>query len=236
MIADLQVRLLLPEGGGDEFWSAALGWPLAAGATRDVATFSPPGGDSFIQRWRVTEMPRVQVAFEVDDVVSETGRLLRLGATADRGGPGLRSPGGWPVGLVEARPRRRPAAQRWPTGHRSRLVQVCIDSPPALHDHEVAFWAGALGWDWRDSDSPEFAGKLVRPGTSVRILLHRLGPDDGGTVVRAHLDLGTDDLESESTRLVQIGAERLWTGRGWLTLRDPAGMLFCVTENSPDTP
>ena len=70
----------------------------------------------------------------------------------------------------------------------------------------------------------------------MQLLLHRLGDDDGGTTVRAHLDLGTDDLELETQRLTDAGATRLWDGRGWITLRDPAGMLFCVTGNSPDAP
>jgi hypothetical protein len=28
----------------------------------------------------------------------------------------------------------------------------------------------------------------------------------------------------------------MWDGSGWITLRDPAGLLFCTTENSPDAP
>ena len=33
-----------------------------------------------------------------------------------------------------------------------------------------------------------------------------------------------------------VGAERLGPGRGWIVLRDPVGMVFCVTGNSPDDP
>jgi hypothetical protein len=53
-------------------------------------------------------------------------------------------------------------------------------------------------------------------------------------VVLAHLDLGTDDLASEVTRLRGLGADEIGAGRRWHLLRDPSGLTFCVTENSPD--
>jgi hypothetical protein len=70
----------------------------------------------------------------------------------------------------------------------------------------------------------------------VQLLFQRLGNDDPGTAVRAHIDLGTDDIEADAQRLIQLGAERVGTGRGWIVLRDPVGMVFCTTGNSPDTP
>ncbi len=149
----------------------------------------------------------------------------------------MTSPGGWPFCLVRRRDRSRPAATQWPGGQRGRLVQVCIDSPAELHDREVEFWRGATGWRWQESPDEEFAGKLYpEPGSPIQLLLHKLGQDDEGRTTRAHLDLGSDDREREADRLVGLGAERLWTGGGWITLRDPAGLLFCVTGNSPDAP
>jgi hypothetical protein len=58
--------------------------------------------------------------------------------------------------------------------------------------------------------------------------------DEPVGLVRAHLDLGTDDLASEITRLCALGAEEIGPGRGWHVLRDPLGLAFCVTENSPE--
>jgi hypothetical protein len=37
-------------------------------------------------------------------------------------------------------------------------------------------------------------------------------------------------------RLLDLGAERLLDGEGFVALRDPAGLGFCVTGNSPDAP
>ena len=97
--------------------------------------------------------------------------------------------------------RRHSASQE----HRSRLVQICIDSPPNLHDQEVAFWRAATGWRWREGDGDEFAGKLYPPtGSSVQLLFQRLGSDDPATAVRAHIDLGADDIEAEAARLVGL--------------------------------
>src|SRR6478735_7494700 len=115
-------------------------------------------------------------------------------------------------------------------------MQICIDSPPALADREVGFWRAATGWRWVPSPAPEFAGKLhPPPGSPVQLLLQQLS-DDEATTVRAHLDLGCDDRDAEADRLVGLGATRLWTGDGWITLRDPAGLVFCVTGNSPQDP
>jgi hypothetical protein len=101
----------------------------------------------------------------------------------------------------------------------------------------VAFWRTATAWRWSEGSGDEFAGKLYPPaGSSVQLLLQRLGSDDPATAVRAHIDLGADDIEAEATRLVGLGAERLERGRGWIVLRDPVGMVFCVTGNSPDNP
>jgi hypothetical protein len=112
-----------------------------------------------------------------------------------------------------------------------------VDSPAGVHEAEVAFWRSALSWRWAESDSEEFEGKLYPPpGSSAQLLFQRLGEDDSGAAVRAHIDLGTDDLEGEAQRLTQLGAERVGPGRGWIVLRDPTGLVFCATGNSPEAP
>jgi hypothetical protein len=77
---------------------------------------------------------------------------------------------------------------------------------------------------------------LLTEGLQRSLLLQRLGSDDPATEVRAHIDLGADDIAAKAARLVGFGAERLGPGRGWIVLRDPVGMVFCVTSNSPDDP
>jgi hypothetical protein len=222
------------------FWSAALGWPLGDSwpGHPEFRSFAAPEGHSFIHRQIGDHGPRIHFDLEIVDR-GLADRLVELGAVVTGRGDGwrpMRSPGGLPYCLVDRQEHLRPPALVC-DAHRSRLVQICIDSPPTVQDQEVAFWRAATGWRWRESHHDEFAGKLHPPaGSSVQLLFQRLGPDDPGTAVRAHIDLGADDVEAETNRLVKLGAERLGPGRGWIVLRDPVGMIFCVTGNSPDDP
>jgi hypothetical protein len=236
-------------GAGTRFWSAALGWPLGEAWSNhpEFRTFLPPAGDAYVLTQTLQQgEPRVHVDLEVADVAASAERLSLLGATNPRRGNGwqiLRSPGGLPFCLIPADPHQSvPPSTAWADGHRTRLVQVCIDAPADLLDREVEFWQAALTavsgpagqWTWRPS-AEEFVGRLLPPtGCPVQFLFQRLGETDPGRTVRAHLDLGSDDREAEAQRLVGLGAERLWTGDGFVCLRDPVGLPFCVTGNPPD--
>jgi hypothetical protein len=114
------------------------------------------------------------------------------------------------------------------------MVQVCIDSPVDVHDREVAFWRELLRGRWVDSPTPEFAGMWHDDaGSPLQLLFQRLDEPTGR--VRAHLDHGTDDQPAEVGRLLELGAEDVGRGHGgWHTLRDPAHLMLCVTENSPE--
>ncbi len=232
---------------GAAFWCSALNWTLGDPwpDNPEFRTFrAPQGGDGYLILQLIEGPPRIHLDFEVTERDRVADRLIDLGASQVRTRDlwrTLRSPGGLPFCLVESsRDRKRPPPNG-PAGQRSRLVQVCIDSPGVLHDREVAFWREATEWRWKaskgDAESHGFAGKLYPdPGSPIQLLLQRLGDDDHATSVRAHLDLGCDDREAEAARLAALGATRLWDGKGWITLRDPTGLLFCTTDNSPDAP
>ena len=222
------------------FWSSALAWPLGEPwpGHPEFRSFTPLAGDSYIHQQIGDHGPRIHFDLEVDDR-GFADRLVELGAVVTgqfEGWCPMRSRGGLPFCLVDRQDHIRPPAQRF-EAHHSRLVQVCVDSPAHLHDQEVAFWRAATGWRWCESDADEFAGKLYPPaGSSVQLLFQKLGADDPATAVRSHIDLGADDIEAEAARLVGLVAERLGPGHGWIVLRDPVGMVFCVTRNSPDDP
>ena len=145
----------------------------------------------------------------------------------------LSSPGGLLFCVLAAAEHEPPAPVSWDGGHGSRMVQVCVDSPTAAHDREVAFWEQLLRGRWVDSPAPEFAGKWHDDaGSPLQLLFQRLDEPEGP--VRAHLDHGTDDLPAEVRRVRSLGADDIGPGRGWHALRDPLGLAFCVTENSPD--
>jgi hypothetical protein len=224
--------------GAAAFWGQVLGWP--AGSTwpghPELRSFEPPGGAAYVHLQEVDAAPRVHLDLEADDPAATAQEALDLGAELvarhDRWTT-LLSPGGLPFCVLQAKRLRPPQPAVWPDGHRSRLVQVCIDAPAAVHEQEVAFWRGLLIGRWVESPAAEFAGKWHDDaGSPLQLLFQRLDVADGP--VRAHLDLGTDDLEIEVRRITGLGAEDLGRGRGWHVLRDLAGLPFCVTENSPE--
>jgi hypothetical protein len=241
----LHVTIDLPADVDDDnsrFWAAALGWPLGEPwrGHPEFCSFEPPVGDSYVARQVIEDgSPRVHLDIAVDDVDEVSGHMQAIGA---RPGPVMSdwrvmtSPGGMPYCLVTHRDdNQMPGAMTWTDdGHRSRLVQVCVDSSAERHEHEVEFWKAATHWRWAPSpESPEFAGKLhPEPGSPVQLLFQRLD-EDGDPETRAHIDLGADDVEAEAARLEGLGARRLWPGDGWIALEDPAGLPFCATANRP---
>jgi len=220
------------------FWADALGWPAGAPwrGHHELRSFEPPAGTAYVHLQQIDGPPRVHIDLETRDSRSAVRRAVRLGATFVARTPRwqtLLSPGGLPFCFLEASNDAPPEPVSWPDGHRTRLVQVCVDSPADSHDAEVEFWRGLLPGRWVDSPSPEFAGKWHDDaGSPIQLLFQRLDEPDGP--VRAHLDLGTDDLASEVRRLRDLGADDVAPGRGWHVLRDPDGLTFCATENSPE--
>ncbi len=98
----------------------------------------------------------------------------------------------------------------------------------AYDAHAVArFWAAALGRDLAPGATPEHAEIAAADG-APRLVFDQVR--SGGVVRNAlHLDLVTTDLESESERLVRLGARRLGRVGGaarWVSLTDPEGNAF----------
>lgn len=221
------------------FWDQALGWPLGAPWPRhpELQSFEPPDGRPYVHLQSVDAPARVHLDVGVPDPGATVRRAVALGAemVAEHDDwTTLTSPGGLPVCLFDSTDGEMPEPVGWPEGHRSRLVQVCVDAPLERVETEVAFWRGLLGGRWYSSSSPEFVGKWHADGSPLQLLFQRL--DDPQDAVTAHLDTGTDDLDAEVRRLVALGAEDVARGRGWHVLRDPSGLSFCVTENSPESP
>lgn len=220
------------------FWAAALGWPVGPAweGHPELRSFAPPTGEPYVHLQEIDGPQRVHLDLEVDDPDACAERAVALGAVPlgvqDRWQT-LGSPGGLPFCLLPTHDRTPPQPLTWPDGHRSRLVQVCIDSPRDVHDREVAFWRDLLPGRWVGSASEEFAGKWHDDaGSPLQLLFQQLDEPTGP--VRAHLDLGTDDVAAEVRRLLDLGAADVDPGRGWHVLRDPAGMVFCATGNSPE--
>jgi hypothetical protein len=221
------------------FWERALGWQLGHPwpGHPELRSFEPPQGTPYVHLQQIDGRTRVHLDLESDDPGATVRRATELGADLvaehDRWRT-LRSPGALPFCVIEAGEHRTPAPPTWPDGHRSRMVQVCVDSPRSVHDREVEFWRALLPGRWVSSPAPEFAGKWHDDaGSPLQLLFQRLDEPHGP--VRAHLDHGTDDLSLEVRRLLDLGATDVGPGRGWHVLRDPADQDFCVTGNAPSS-
>jgi hypothetical protein len=127
----------------------------------------------------------------------------------------------------------------------ARLHDVVFDChrPSAL----ARFWAGALdGYDIAPYDDDEIErlrsigiddieddpNVLVEaPGAEPRFFF-QLVPESKTVKNRVHLDLLCDDVETETARLVALGARVLTTtgpSAGWVVLADPEGNEFCLS-------
>jgi len=199
------------------FWEQTLGWPVGAPwpGHPELRSFEPPLGTEYVHLQEIDGPPGVHLDMEAEARDATVSRAVRLGAVLvaehDRWVT-LRSPGGLLFCVVEAAEHEPPEPVVWPDGHRSRMVQVCIDSPAAVHDDEVVFWRALLPGRWASSDAREFAGKWHDDaGSPIQLLFQRLDEQDGS--VRAHLDLGTDHRAAEVHRLLALGARDV--GPGW---------------------
>ncbi|WP_405862166.1 glyoxalase/bleomycin resistance/dioxygenase family protein [Streptomyces sp. NBC_01515] len=108
--------------------------------------------------------------------------------------------------------------------HRSRVYALLIDTPGPEAAAAAAFWSAALGTPAEPVPGEEQFTTLHEaiPGLVTAIQsVDDLNP-------RFHIDIETDDVEAETTRLLTLGATE--TAR-WLecrVLRAPGGHLLCV--------
>jgi hypothetical protein len=223
-----------------EFWAAvSASTPReAAGDRNEYLPLAGDGEDPYLWIQRV-QRPAFHGGWHLDLYVADPAlaarRAAELGASVVREVPGLvglATPAGQSVCLVtHGKERHRARPRRWPAGQHSLLDQICLDIPAAAFAGECRFWAELTGWPQRRS-SAEFVN-LIRPASSpLRILLQQLGEDDTGPA-RAHADLACDDVPAEARRHCELGAEVVRVAEHWTTLRDPAGLLYCITDRDP---
>jgi predicted enzyme related to lactoylglutathione lyase len=91
------------------------------------------------------------------------------------------------------------------------------------------FWAEVLGQPVSPGATDSFAAVAINDG--LRLFFHQV-PEGKVVKNRVHLDLATVDYETETDRLMKLGAERLHDfdveqgGSRWRTFADPEGNEF----------
>lgn len=221
------------------FWTAVTGATSGSpsGEHGEYLPLVPADGDRFLWLQRIgSDTPGWHPDLHVPDVSVAATAAVEAGARIVRHADGLttaHTPGGQPFCLVEENARRerhRPAPTVAATG-RSLVDQLCLNIPHRRFEAECAFWAGLTGWP-RGGVSGEFDRLAVPAELPVRFLLQRLGPDDRGPA-RAHADLAAEDRPAEVARHAGLGADVVRVAEHWTTLRDPAGLVYCVTDRQP---
>jgi predicted enzyme related to lactoylglutathione lyase len=111
--------------------------------------------------------------------------------------------------------------------HQSRLCAILIDCNTADVDAAARFWAQALG---RPVDS-EHAGSrgnyrmLETPSDEPIVQIQRVRHEN-----RVHLDIETDDIPAEVSRLEKLGATVVERLERWVVMQAPTGQRFCVVR------
>jgi hypothetical protein len=114
--------------------------------------------------------------------------------------------------------------------HQSRVSVICLDIPSEKREASESFWGGLLNASPRaGTEYPEYS--VLGAHQNYLFLLQAIEGE-----ARIHLDIHTDNLEAEVDRLVALGAVVQYAHGDWVTLRDPAGLLFCVVPVSSDDP
>ena len=110
--------------------------------------------------------------------------------------------------------------------HKSRLSNIIIDCQTDDIEAAATFWAAAIGRVAEsDADSSEPYRLLEgRPG-EMKILVQAVRHQS-----RVHLDIETNNVEAEATRLERLGAKRVEKIKTWWVMEAPTGQRFCVVR------
>ncbi|MDA0679425.1 MAG: VOC family protein [Proteobacteria bacterium] len=109
--------------------------------------------------------------------------------------------------------------------HKSRLAGFIIDCDTDDLERAAAFWAAALGAPAKsrtDIAESKYVG-LDMPPDEPYVEVQKVSHAS-----RVHIDIESDDIPAEVSRLEGLGAKRIDEIRGWVVMEAPTGQRFCV--------
>jgi predicted enzyme related to lactoylglutathione lyase len=110
--------------------------------------------------------------------------------------------------------------------HKSRLSNIVIDCQTGDIDAAARFWASAMGRVAESNADPSEPYRLLEgPANEMKILVQAVPHES-----RIHLDIETDDVEAEASRLEGLGAKRVAKVKTWWIMQAPTGQRFCVVR------
>lgn len=110
--------------------------------------------------------------------------------------------------------------------HKSRLSNIIIDCQTTDIDAAARFWADAIGRTLQsDAEAGDPYRLLEGAPDEMKILVQAVEHES-----RVHLDIETDDVESEASRLERLGARRIEKVKTWWVMQAPSGQRFCVVR------
>jgi predicted enzyme related to lactoylglutathione lyase len=111
--------------------------------------------------------------------------------------------------------------------HKSKLAGFIIDCQTDDLEEATHFWAEALGMPERElpaSEAALYKGLTdVHHGLSIEVQIVK-HPS------RVHLDIETDDIPAEVSRLEKLGAKQIQAVHAWVVMEAPTGQRFCVVR------
>ena len=109
--------------------------------------------------------------------------------------------------------------------HKSRLGGLIIDCNTDDLDSAGEFWSKALGLSINHDKGPDDTNYVLlnTPENELDIEIQQVNHES-----RVHIDIETDDIEAEASRLEKLGAVRIGTVRSWLVMQAPTGQRFCL--------
>lgn len=111
--------------------------------------------------------------------------------------------------------------------HKSRLAGFIVDCEGGNLDEAASFWGRALGYDVERLSPQEEATYRGLDTSSLGLHVEVQRVDHPS---RVHLDIETDDIEAEVSRLEGLGAKCIGRVKTWCVMESPTGHRFCVVR------
>jgi predicted enzyme related to lactoylglutathione lyase len=110
--------------------------------------------------------------------------------------------------------------------HKSRLAGFIIDCNTPDLDAAAKFWSQALGYPLGKFEGDHDIYRHLETGpTGPHVEVQKVEHPS-----RVHLDIETDDIEAEATRLEGLGAKKVQRFPRWWVMEAPTGQRFCIVN------